>query len=174
MPHSTFETRTIIGLEIHVQLRTNTKMFCGCPVVFEAPPNSCVCPVCLGHPGARHVPVPQGFLEFPHSCGGQFASASLQFLGGELTFFDAPTQIEFLFRLQQRSLTDVLQLPAKRVAQRVTPFGLPSGIPLLFTEFGQNRVSGFAGFPGAPGTPHLYFVFNRRVDRHRAEPPSYC
>ncbi|MFQ5463099.1 MAG: Asp-tRNA(Asn)/Glu-tRNA(Gln) amidotransferase subunit GatB [Phycisphaerae bacterium] len=48
-------TVPIIGLEIHVQLRTETKMFCGCPVRFEAPPNSCVCPVCLGHPGALPV-----------------------------------------------------------------------------------------------------------------------
>ena len=48
-------TRTIVGLEIHVQLQTKTKMFCGCPVRFEAPPNSCVCPVCLGHPGALPV-----------------------------------------------------------------------------------------------------------------------
>ncbi len=47
--------RTIIGLEIHVQLKTQSKMFCGCPVRFEAPPNSCVCPVCLGHPGALPV-----------------------------------------------------------------------------------------------------------------------
>ena len=48
-------TRTIVGLEIHVQLRTRTKMFCGCPLRVDAPPNSCVCPVCLGHPGALPV-----------------------------------------------------------------------------------------------------------------------
>ena len=48
-------TRTIVGLEIHVQLQTTTKLFCGCPVRFDAPPNSCVCPVCLGHPGALPV-----------------------------------------------------------------------------------------------------------------------
>jgi aspartyl-tRNA(Asn)/glutamyl-tRNA(Gln) amidotransferase subunit B len=55
MPEPATKTRTIIGLEIHVQLRTETKMFCGCPVRFNAPPNSCVCPVCLGHPGALPV-----------------------------------------------------------------------------------------------------------------------
>jgi aspartyl-tRNA(Asn)/glutamyl-tRNA(Gln) amidotransferase subunit B len=48
-------TRAIIGLEIHVQLATRTKMFCGCPVRHAAPPNSCVCEVCLGHPGALPV-----------------------------------------------------------------------------------------------------------------------
>jgi aspartyl-tRNA(Asn)/glutamyl-tRNA(Gln) amidotransferase subunit B len=42
----------VIGLEAHVQLATNTKIFCGCPTVFGAPPNTNVCPVCLGLPGA--------------------------------------------------------------------------------------------------------------------------
>ena len=41
-----------IGLEVHVQLNTRSKMFCGCPVEYGAPPNSHVCPVCLGYPGA--------------------------------------------------------------------------------------------------------------------------
>jgi aspartyl-tRNA(Asn)/glutamyl-tRNA(Gln) amidotransferase subunit B len=45
----------VIGLEVHAQLKTATKMFCACPAAFEAPPNSCVCPVCLGHPGALPV-----------------------------------------------------------------------------------------------------------------------
>ena len=55
MSEAIWETRTIVGLEIHLQLRTETKMFCGCPVKYDAPPNSCVCPVCLGHPGALPV-----------------------------------------------------------------------------------------------------------------------
>ncbi|MEX2527983.1 MAG: Asp-tRNA(Asn)/Glu-tRNA(Gln) amidotransferase subunit GatB [Gemmatimonadota bacterium] len=46
---------TVIGLEIHVQLRTATKLFCGDSTVFGAPPNSQVCPVCLGLPGALPV-----------------------------------------------------------------------------------------------------------------------
>jgi aspartyl-tRNA(Asn)/glutamyl-tRNA(Gln) amidotransferase subunit B len=45
----------VIGLEVHVQLGTNTKIFCGCPTGFGAPPNANVCPVCLGLPGALPV-----------------------------------------------------------------------------------------------------------------------
>jgi aspartyl-tRNA(Asn)/glutamyl-tRNA(Gln) amidotransferase subunit B len=45
----------VIGLEIHAQLRTRTKIFCGCSTAFGAPPNSHVCPVCLGLPGALPV-----------------------------------------------------------------------------------------------------------------------
>ena len=42
----------VIGIEIHAQLRTRTKMFCGCALSFGDDPNTHTCPVCLAHPGA--------------------------------------------------------------------------------------------------------------------------
>jgi len=47
----------VIGLEIHTEITAvDTKMFCGCPVAFGGEPNTRVCPVCLGMPGALPVP----------------------------------------------------------------------------------------------------------------------
>lgn len=55
-PSTATDYEVVIGLEVHVQLKTNTKMFCGCKNEFGGATNSHVCPVCLGMPGVLPVP----------------------------------------------------------------------------------------------------------------------
>ncbi len=56
------ELEAVIGLEIHVQLATKTKMFCGCELSFGDEPNLHTCPVCLAHPGVLPAPNEQAIL----------------------------------------------------------------------------------------------------------------
>jgi len=56
------ELEAVIGLEIHVQLATKTKMFCGCELSFGEEPNTHTCPICLAHPGVLPVPNEQAIL----------------------------------------------------------------------------------------------------------------
>ena len=49
------EFEPVIGFEVHTELKTNSKVWCGCPTTFGAPVNTQVCPVCLGMPGSLPV-----------------------------------------------------------------------------------------------------------------------
>jgi aspartyl-tRNA(Asn)/glutamyl-tRNA(Gln) amidotransferase subunit B len=62
------EYEAVIGLEVHAQLKTRTKIFCACPTDFGAEPNEQVCPVCLGMPGVLPV-LNQKALEYGIKCG---------------------------------------------------------------------------------------------------------
>ncbi len=62
------EYEPVIGLEVHVQLKTRTKIFCGCSTLFGQPPNTQVCPVCLGMPGSLPV-LNRTVLEFAIKVG---------------------------------------------------------------------------------------------------------
>lgn len=73
---------TVIGLEVHAELSTKSKIFCGCSTEFGAPPNSNTCPVCLGHPGVLPV-LNQEALRFAIK-----AALALNCEVGEYTRFD--------------------------------------------------------------------------------------
>jgi aspartyl-tRNA(Asn)/glutamyl-tRNA(Gln) amidotransferase subunit B len=71
---------TVIGLECHVELDTKTKMFCGCPNVFGAEPNTHVCAICLGLPGTLPVPNEEAIrriVKIGLALGSQIAPHSL-------------------------------------------------------------------------------------------------
>jgi aspartyl-tRNA(Asn)/glutamyl-tRNA(Gln) amidotransferase subunit B len=74
------ELEPVIGLEIHVQLATETKMFCGCALSFGDPPNTHTCPVCLGLPGSLPVANERAVhfgLMIGHALGSQLAPRSI-------------------------------------------------------------------------------------------------
>ena len=60
------EFTPVIGIEIHIRLKTNTKIFCSCSTNTDVPPNTHVCPVCMGLPGSlprlNYEVVQQGML----------------------------------------------------------------------------------------------------------------
>jgi aspartyl-tRNA(Asn)/glutamyl-tRNA(Gln) amidotransferase subunit B len=70
----------VIGIEIHVQLSTRTKMFCGCALSFGEEPNTHVCPICLGHPGTLPVTNAEAVhygLMIGHALGCEIAPRSI-------------------------------------------------------------------------------------------------
>ena len=70
----------VVGLEIHVHLKTRTKMFCRCALAYGAEPNSSTCPVCLAHPGALPVPNAKAIeytIKLGHALGCEIAEHAL-------------------------------------------------------------------------------------------------
>lgn len=72
----------VIGLEVHAELKTERKLFCSCPNNFGSPPNTLVCPVCLGHPGTMPI------LNKEASALAMLAGTALHCQLNEYSFFD--------------------------------------------------------------------------------------
>ena len=114
---------TVIGLEVHVQLGTRSKMFCPCATTFGAAPNTNVCPVCLGLPGALPVPNAQAVR-----LGVRAALA----LGGTV-------QSRSIFARKNYFYPDLPK--GYQISQYEAPLSLGGSVEIASTERGAVRIS---------------------------------
>jgi len=117
---------TVIGLEVHVQLRTVSKMFCGCPVRFGAPPNTLVCPVCLGLPGALPVANEEAVrlaVRAAHVLGCT-VNATSEFVRKQYFYPDLPKGYQITQLADPLARGGAIDLPSTRGGRRVRLQGL--------------------------------------------------
>ena len=98
------EYETVIGLEVHVELATKTKIFCGCSTAFGGSPNSHTCPVCTGMPGSLPV-LNKQVVEYAHPRGvwveaelGKLAGIEEHVQSAEHVYTDPDEAVEFVNR----------------------------------------------------------------------------
>ena len=84
--------RIVIGLEVHVQLLTQTKLFCGCSTTFGLPPNSATCPVCIGMPGVLPVMNRRAFELALRRPGPQLHDCAVHQMGSQKLLLPRSTQ----------------------------------------------------------------------------------
>jgi aspartyl-tRNA(Asn)/glutamyl-tRNA(Gln) amidotransferase subunit B len=90
----------VIGLEVHCELSTATKMFCSCPNEFGAEPNTNVCPVCLGLPGS--LPVLNEKAVAPALRGGRTSTPERSVLREELRCPETPKDYRSQYEAHRR------------------------------------------------------------------------
>lgn len=113
--------KTVIGLEVHVQLLTETKLFCGCRTKFGSPPNSQTCPICIGMPGVLPVMNRRAF---------ELAVKAAAALGADVAPFTKWDRKNYYYP----------DLPkAYQISQYDLPFSTGGGVDIE-TEHGKKRV----------------------------------
>ncbi|MET0816421.1 MAG: amidase family protein, partial [Solirubrobacteraceae bacterium] len=165
----------VIGLEIHVQLKTNTKMFCGCELSFGEEPNTRTCPVCLGLPGS--LPVVNARAQKVRTLiSGDFNRAWEQF-----DFVVTPTSPSVAFELGAKLedplamyLNDVCAVPMSLAGIPAISIpnglsdGLPTGFQLAGPAFSENRIL------DAAYALETAIAFDHSGARSRAQPGGHA
>ncbi|MBD5656143.1 MAG: Asp-tRNA(Asn)/Glu-tRNA(Gln) amidotransferase subunit GatB [Candidatus Eremiobacteraeota bacterium] len=149
---------TVIGIECHVELKTETKMFCGCRNIFGAEPNTNVCPVCLGMPGA--LPVPNALaIELVVKAGLAF--------GAEIPAFSKFDRKNYFYPDMPKDY-QISQFDTPLTQGGVVPFWLPDGTQssCRLTRIHLEEDTGKSSHAGSrdgriAGSTHSLVDFNR-------------
>jgi aspartyl-tRNA(Asn)/glutamyl-tRNA(Gln) amidotransferase subunit B len=158
---SATEYEAIIGLETHCQLNTKSKIFCSCPTNFDSPPNTNVCPVCLGYPGVLPVlnqEVLASAVKLGLAIDGKIASHS-KFDRKQYFYPDLPknyqiSQYDLPIVEQGQLEIEIVDKKTKEVSRKII------GITRLHMEEDAGKLV-HAGSERLSGSTHSLVDFNR-------------